>query len=85
MSFYVVFQKELDHGKLLPRFMILAEPLNYTHRIYKLDPGDCIDAAQVVFGDDTMTWTRIDLYRISNIEGYSDVKLVETYTMPYVR
>lgn len=85
MGFYVVFQKELDRGKLLPRFQVLHEKPNHDHRVYFLTPGDCIDAANLHWGDDTMTWTRIDLYRISNINDEPITDFLETYTMPYVR
>ena len=85
MFIYVVFQKELDHGKLLPRFQILSEPPTHNHRVYKLELGECMDAAQIFFGDDTMTWIRIDLYLISNIDGQTKGELMESYTMRYVR
>ena len=85
MTTYVVFQKELDHGKLLPRFQILTEPPNHNHRVYPLESGECIDAAQVFFGDDSMTYIRIDLYVISNIDGQSKTDFIESYTMKYVR
>ncbi len=84
MPIYVVFQKELDHGKLLPRFHVLTEPPDHNHRVYALEPGECIDAAQCFFGDD-MTYTRIDLYRVSNIDGQPKSELMESYTMRYVR
>jgi hypothetical protein len=85
MPIYVVFQKELDHGKLLPRFQILTEPPNHNHRVYKLEPGECIDAAQIFFGNDKMTYIRIDLYLVSNIDGQAKTDFVESYTMNYVR
>jgi len=85
MSIYVVFQKELDHGKMLPRFQVLTEPPNHTHRVFALEPGECIDAAQVIFPDDTMSYTRIDLYVVSNIDDQAKTELVESYTMKYVR
>lgn len=85
-SFYVIFQKEVDRGKALPRFVVQSEPPNHNHRVYKLEIGDCIDAARIFFGDDSLTWTRIDLYRITNVNGYpADIQFLETYTMPYVR
>jgi hypothetical protein len=85
MSIYVVLQKELDHEKLLPRFQVLLEPPNHNHRVYKLEPGECMDAAQIFFGDDTMTWIRIDVYLVSNIDGQVKSELTESYTMKYVR
>ena len=82
---YVVFQKELDRGKMLPRFQVLTEPPNHTHRVYQLQPGECLDAAQIFFGDEAMTYIRIDSYLISNVEGQPKTELVESYTMRYVR
>lgn len=85
MSFYVVFQKEMDRGKLLPRFSILPDKPDHDHRVYLLDEGDCIDAANLYWGDESMTWTRIELYRISNVGEVPRTEFLETYTMPYVR
>jgi hypothetical protein len=85
MGFYVVFQKELDRGKLLPRFHILHEKPAHDHRVYELNDGDCISAANLFFGDDTLTWIRIDLFEIKNIKGKAIVESLENYTMPYVR
>jgi len=85
MGVYVVFQKEPDRGKALPRFVVMPQPPNHTHRVYKLEPGDCIDAAELHWGDDSMTWTRIDLYRVSNIDNVAEIEFLEAYTMPYVR
>jgi len=82
---YVIFQKELDRGKMLPRFHIVSEPPNHNQRVYKLEPGECLDAAQIFFGDNSMTWIRIDSYLISNIEGQAKSELQESYTMRYVR
>jgi hypothetical protein len=85
MTIYVIFQKELDHGKLLPRFQVLLEPPDHNNRVYKLESGECVDAAQIFFGDDTMTYIRIDLYLISNIDGQAKSEFMESYTMKYVR
>lgn len=85
MAFYVVFQKELDRGKLLPRFQILREKPDHDHRVYLLDDGDCISAANLYFGDDSLTWTRIELFEVKNIGGKAFIDPLEIYTMPYVR
>jgi hypothetical protein len=82
---YVVFQKELDRGKMLPRFQVLTEPPSHTHRVYKLEPGECLDAAQIFFADDKMSYILIDNYLISNVEGQAKTDLVERYYMRYVR
>ncbi len=82
---YVAFHKELDHGKFLPRFTVLTEPPQHTHRVYKVEPGEYIDAARVSFEDDSMTFTHIELYRVSNIDGQAKQELIESYYMRYVR
>jgi hypothetical protein len=82
---YVIFQKEPDHDKMLPRFQVLTEPPNHTHRVYKLEPGECLDAAQIFFVDDNMTCIRIDNYLVSNVDGQAKTDLVEIYYMRYVR
>jgi hypothetical protein len=82
---YVVFGKELERGKMLPRFQILSEHPAHNHRVYKLELGDCIDAAEIHFGDESMEWIKIDLYRISNIDDEPETQFLESYTMKYVR
>lgn len=82
---YVVFVKELDRGKPLPRFQILTEPPNHNKRVFVLEPGECIDAAQCFFGDDNKNYVRIELHTISNIDGYAKNDFVESYTMRHVR
>ena len=84
-TIYVVFEKELDHDKMLPRFQVLTEPPNHNHRVYQLEPGECIDAAQIFFVNDNMTYTRIDSYVVSNVDGQAKTDLVESYYMKYVR
>jgi hypothetical protein len=81
----VVFNKELERGKMLPRFQVLSEPPNHNHRVYELMDGDCIDAAEIHFGDESMEWIKIDLYRVSNIGGESKTEFLENYTTKYVR
>lgn len=85
MGFYVVFQKELDRGKPLPRFQVLHEKPAHDYRVYQLEVGDCIDTANIYFGDDTKTWIRIECYQVKNIGEQPIVEYLETYTMPYVR
>jgi hypothetical protein len=84
-NIYVVFQKELDHNKRLPRFQVLTEPPNHNFRVYQLEPGECLDAAQIFFGDENMTYIRIDSYLVSNVDGQAKTDLVESYHMKYVR
>lgn len=85
MGIYVVFNKELERGKMLPRFQVFPEKPDYDERVYKLEPDDCIDAAEIHFGDESMEWIKIDLYRISNIDGIAKTEFLETYTTKYVR
>jgi hypothetical protein len=81
---YVIFQKEMDHGKPMPRFQVMTEPPNHTHKVFQLQPGECIDAAQVFLGED-QTYVRVECYCVSNIEGQPKTDLLESYTMSYVR
>jgi hypothetical protein len=85
MSIFVVFTKELERGKMLPRFQVVHEKPNHDHRVYQLTPGDYIDAAEIHFGDDTMTWIKIDVHQVSNIDGTVKIEFLESYTMRYVR
>ena len=85
MAIYVVFNKEPERGKMLPRFQVLSEKPAHDHRVYKLEHDECIDAAEIHFGDESMRWIKIDLYRVSNINGTAKTELLETYTTKYVR
>lgn len=85
MDIFVVFNKELERGKMLPRFQVVFEKPAHDHRVYKLELGDCIDAAEIHFGDESMEWIQIDVYRVSNIDGVAKTEFLETYTMKYVR
>ena len=70
---------------MLPRFQVVSEKPAHNHRVYELQPGDCIDAAEIHFGDESMEWIQIDVYRVSNIDGVAKTEFLETYTMKYVR
>lgn len=75
---YVLFVKQF--GKegyvYLPTYEIHYDPVQ--GKVAELNPGDCIDAYKATLSEDG-TYVKMELYRVSNIEGKAQEEFTESF------